>query len=300
MEYAGNLPALNKTLFDNSENLSAWRKANQALSFWMFFVHILKFVSMLNPAHKLFKTLFITFFLALMSACQTTPSSVSSAQVERVHNECVVLVHGLWRSAWAMRSIANDLDEYGYQTVSVSYPSTEMSIPEIAERFIPPAVDQCAQSGAHKIHIVSHSMGGVVARQYLQTNQLPDGSKVVMLSPPNQGSELSERFGDDAWYHYFVGPAGVSLSKKEGGIIPSLKAIDESVGIIAAYRSWSVWPSEWLPKPNDGTVSVESMKLPEMDDFILINSGHATMRFSSEIQAQIRSFIQTGRFDHSI
>lgn len=259
----------------------------------------------LSPV-QLVKITVITWLFGLLSGGQTTgvpagnESGSGFAQTESVLNECVVLVHGLWRSGWAMRSIATDLEEYGYHTVSNSYPSTEMSIPDIAEQFVPPAIEECRQKGSTRIHIVSHSMGGIVARQYLQTHKLPDGSKVVMLSPPNQGSELSEKFGEDAWYQYFVGPAGASLSKKRHGIISGLHALHESVGVIAAYRNWSLWPNDWLPQPNDGTVSVESMKLPEMDDFILINSGHATMRFNSEIHAQIRSFLKNGLFDHSI
>ena len=120
-----------------------------------------------------------------------------------------------------------------------------------------------------------------------------------MLSPPNQGSELSDKFGDASWYQQLVGPAGVSLSKKEDGIIPTLKAVEEPIGIIAAYRGWSIWPSTWLPEPNDGTVSVESMKLAEMDDFVLINSGHAMMRFNMDIHQQIRYFLAKGEFYHS-
>lgn len=142
-------------------------------------------------------------------------------------------------------------------------------------------------------------MGGIVVRQYLQNNHLPLGSKVVMLSPPNQGSELSEKFGDTSWYQHIVGPAGASLSKKEGGIISRLKPVKEPIGIIAAYRGWSVWPSAWLPEPNDGTVSVESMKLAEMNDFVLINDGHAMMRFNMDIQQQIRYFLAKGEFYHS-
>jgi len=210
-----------------------------------------------------------------------------------------VLVHGLWRSGWAMRSIANDLNDFAYQTVSISYPSTSMNIPEIAANYLPPAIEECEQGGAEQIHFVSHSMGGIVVRQYLQNNHLPLGSKVVMLSPPNQGSELSEKFGDASWYQHIVGPAGASLSKKEGGIISRLKAVKEPVGIIAAYRGWSVWPSAWLPEPNDGTVSVESMKLAEMNDFVLINDGHAMMRFNMDIHQQIRYFLAKGEFYHS-
>lgn len=243
-----------------------------------------------------FRYLFLLVSLALLSACNSVPAIPYSLSPAINNKQCVVLVHGLWRSGWAMRSIADDLNDYAYQTVSVSYPSMSMTIPEIADRYLPPAIDECKQGGAEQIHIVSHSMGGIVVRQYLQTNHLPSGSKVVMLSPPNQGSELSEKFGNEGWYQQIVGPAGASLTKKDNGIIASLKPVEEPVGIIAAYRSWSLWPSSWLPKPNDGTVSVESMKLAEMDDFILINSGHAMIRFDDDTQEQIRHFLSTGTF----
>jgi len=210
--------------------------------------------------------------------------------------ECVVLIHGLWRSGFAMRSIANDLEDHGYQTVSVDYPSTQEEIPELVQGYLLKSYEECAQTGAKKIHLVSHSMGGILIRQFLQSRTLPLGSRVVMLSPPNQGSELSEKFGDSWWYQWAVGPAGVSLSTKQQGIISKLKVIDEPVGIIAAYRDWSLWPQAWLPQPNDGTVSVESMKLAEMDDFILVNSGHALMRFNDEVQNQIRQFLALGEF----
>lgn len=210
--------------------------------------------------------------------------------------ECVVLVHGLWRSGFAMRSIASNLEDNGYQTVSVDYPSTQSKIPELVQGYLLTSYEECKQTGAKKIHLVSHSMGGILIRQFLQNHSLPKGSKVVMLSPPNQGSELSEKFGSSWWYQWVVGPAGVSLSNTQQGIISKLDAIDEPVGIIAAYRDWSVWPNSWLPQPNDGTVSVESMKLAEMDDFILVNSGHAMMRFSDLVQSQIRQFLAVGEF----
>tara|TARA_R110001592_G_scaffold59200_1_gene179609 strand:- start:60104 stop:60895 length:792 start_codon:yes stop_codon:yes gene_type:complete len=246
-----------------------------------------------------YRTIFLLVLLSVLTACNSIPAIPVALNPAISNKQCVVLVHGLWRSGWAMRSIANDLNDYAYQTVSISYPSTSISIPEIAESYLPPAIEECKQGGAELIHIVSHSMGGIVVRQYLQNNHLPLGGKVVMLSPPNQGSELSEKFGDAGWYQHIVGPAGVSLSKKEGGIISSLKAVKEPVGIIAAYRDWSLFPSTWLPEPNDGTVSVDSMKLAEMDDFVLINSGHATMRFNNDTHQQIRYFLSRGEFYHS-
>ena len=236
-----------------------------------------------------------------LNACATYPSFVASSDASVLESEkddqCVVLVHGLWRSGFAMRSIASDLQSSGYQTVSVDYPSTQKEIPELAQEFLSKGYTACQEAGARQIHFVSHSMGGILVRQYLQDHRLPEGSKVVMLSPPNQGSELSEKFGDSWWYQWMVGPAGVSLNR-EGGIVTELNEIEEPVGIIAAYRDWSLWPDSWLPQPNDGTVSVDSMKLAEMDDFVMVNSGHAMMRYNDDVQLQIRQFLAEGSFVH--
>lgn len=237
--------------------------------------------------------------IMLLSACANKPLDASKETIASNSDECVVLVHGLWRSGFAMRSIASDLEDYGFHTVRIDYPSTKMEIPQLAEEFVPDGVKLCQQTGAEKIHLVTHSMGGILARQYLQNHKLPQGSRVVMLSPPNQGSDLSKKFHDSSWYQWLVGPAGASLTQDDSGIINQLLEIDEPVGVIAAYRSWSLWPESWLSSPNDGTVSVKSMMLKEMDDLILVNSGHATMRYEEEIHHQIRHFIKTGAFDHN-
>lgn len=238
---------------------------------------------------------FITLITLVVASC-ATQFQVPNIAIAPDKKECVVLVHGLWRSGFAMRSIESDLADHGYTTVSIDYPSMDADIRTLTDTYLTDGVASCEQQNADVIHMVSHSMGGILIRQYLQDRALPPGSKVVMLSPPNQGSELSERFGDTWWYELIVGPAGSSLTKGEHGIIDTLKPVNAHIGIIAAFRGWSLWPQEWLPTPNDGTVSVESMKLPEMRDFILIEDGHAMMRYNDEIQAQIRYFLNQGVF----
>lgn len=209
--------------------------------------------------------------------------------------ECVILVHGLWRSGFAMRPLARPLEELGYRVEAPSYPSTNADITEAARDYLKPAVDACRPAGK-AVHLVSHSMGGIVVRAYLQEERLPVGSRVVMLSPPNQGSEIIRYFGDQDWFLSAAGPAASSLSQSARGIIPTLKPFPEPVGIVAAYRDWSLWPDAWLPAPNDGMVSVDSMRLEGMDDFVLVRAGHASMRYRDEVQAQIVNFLQYGRF----
>lgn len=244
---------------------------------------------------RLLKAIVSLILIFSLGACSQLPK-LTAAQKAPYQQQCVVLVHGLWRSGSAMRGIAQDLEHFGYQTVTVDYPSTSASIPELSQTYIAPAVAQCEAAQATHIHMVTHSMGGILVRQYLQTHRLPEGSRVVMMSPPNQGSKLSQYFADHGWYRALVGPAGSSLTKREDGIIPLLQPIPEPVGIVAAYRSWSLWPSAWLPSPNDGTVSLENMVLAEMDDFVLVEAGHAMMRYDDETRQRIREFLAAGKF----
>jgi len=237
----------------------------------------------------------LCFWLCFLVACSSLPV-VSKTVVAENSKECVVLIHGLWRSGAAMNVIVRDLEHFGYLVSVADYPSTKQTIPALSAEYIVPAVDVCMQKGAETVHMVSHSMGGILARQYLQTHELPPGGKVVMLSPPNQGSKLSEFFFGNWFYEAIVGPAGVSLTKQSEGIISSLLPVKAPVGIIAAYRGWSLWPQSWLPEPNDGTVSLASMILPEMSDFVVVNSGHAMMRYSDKTHSYIRQFIKHGRF----
>lgn len=231
-----------------------------------------------------------------MAACASLPKVAPEILAENAQ-QCVVLVHGLWRSGAAMDVIARDLSHHGYITEIVDYPSTSAGIPELAEQYLHQSVEDCRSRKVTQIHMVSHSMGGIIVRQYLQTHILPEGSKVVMMSPPNQGSELSTYFADSWWYEWLVGPAGASLRQDDEGIVSGLAPIQADVGVIAAYRSWSLWPESWLPSPNDGTVSLKSMVLDEMDDMAFVNAGHAMMRYNDETHRLIRSFLKHGQFE---
>ena len=112
----------------------------------------------------------------LLSACALQPK-VSQQQFDENQKLCVVLVHGLWRSGMAMTVIDRDLRANGYLTEVVDYPSTRHEIPELSERYLAPAVESCRERSTGAIHIVSHSLGGILVRDYLQHVRLPQGSR---------------------------------------------------------------------------------------------------------------------------
>ncbi len=125
--------------------------------------------------------------------------------------EYVILLHGMARTKSSMSKLEEHLAQNNYTVINSGYPSTSESVKKIADEYLAPMVAQCLGRGAEKIHIVTHSLGGIVTRQYLQEHCLPAGSRIVMISPPNKGSELADVFRQWFVYKWLNGPAGQEL-----------------------------------------------------------------------------------------
>ena len=100
---------------------------------------------------------------------------------------CVVLLHGMGRSSWSMGKAAKSLEEAGYRTVNFDYPSTKYSIDYLARTYIPRALAKCQSNSLEAVHFITHSLGGILLRQYLQLNELPQGKSRGNAQPAEQG-----------------------------------------------------------------------------------------------------------------
>jgi len=223
-------------------------------------------------------------------------NTVSNARV--VNTECVILLHGMGRSAFSMRSIDKYLRAQGYHTVNFGYPSTSYTIEQLATNYIPRFMDEC-KTKASKIHFVTHSLGGIIARYYLQSNSLPEGSRIVMLSPPNRGSEIADRLRDSAWYKWLAGPSGQQLTTDPGSVPNQLKPVNYEVGIITGRRTLEPWFSRLILGEDDGKVSVKSSRLTEMTDFLVVDRAHTFIMNSHFVQEQVVHFLKNGYFTQS-
>jgi pimeloyl-ACP methyl ester carboxylesterase len=228
-------------------------------------------------------------FAGLAIAIATLSASPASA------TECVVLVHGLGRSAASMAPLARSLASLGYAVVAPSYPSTrpiiEASAPVIGE-----AIAKCQASKASRIHFVTHSLGALVVSRYLQDHEIPEAGRIVMLAPPNNGSEIADHLKDRWWFRRATGPAGQELvtnASRAAADIPM------EIGVIAGTRNYEPWFARYFSGPNDGKVSVESTKLAGMTDFVTVHAGHTFMINSPEVAAQTAAFLAGGRFKQS-
>lgn len=200
------------------------------------------------------------------------------------------------RSARSMAPLARDLQRAGYRVSNVGYPTRRHDVQGLVEHYVRPAVAACGT--ARPVHVVTHSLGGILIRQYLQHNGLPPGSRIVMLAPPNQGSEVADHVRRWPPYRWLMGPVGQQLGTGPDGIVHRLRPIDVDVGVIAARRSLQPWFSRLLPGEDDGAVSVASTRLPEMRDFIVTDSTHSLMMFNAEVRRQVLQFLEKGHFLH--
>ena len=205
---------------------------------------------------------------------------------------CVILVHGLARSARSMNKMANALQRTRYNVVNLDYPSRHHPIEYLAENYFPPAIRQC---GNQKIHFVTHSMGGVLVRYYLSQHKLPKLGHVVMLSPPNQGSEVVDKLGELWAFEALNGPAGKQLTTKNG--LPNqLGAVDYPVGVITGDKSINLILSMLIPGTDDGKVSVERAKVEGMVDFLVVPHTHPLIMRSDHVIEQTLYFLRHKMF----
>ncbi len=212
---------------------------------------------------------------------------------------CVLLLHGLGRRAASMRPLADYLKARGYRIYNTAYPSTEASVEALTADYLEPAVARSWQDGCPVLHMVAHSLGALMIRQYLQTRTLPTGSRIVMLAPPNQGSEVADTLGSWLFYRWLFGPAGQQLGTAPDSLPNRLAPVDGSIGVITGNASWNLILSLMIPGPDDGKVSVERAKLDGMDDFIVLPVTHTFIMQDKEAMLQTAHFLDYGRFDRS-
>jgi len=206
--------------------------------------------------------------------------------------ECVILLHGLARSRSSLEKMEIALKKTGYSVVNVDYPSRHYAIEILSRQYVSQAVEQCHSTSANQIHFVTHSMGGILVRYYLAHNQLNILGRVVMLSPPNKGSEIVDKLADFPGFYAFNGPAGQQLETTETSLPNQLKPIDYPVGIITGNRSINLILSLLIPGDDDGKVSIENAKLAGMTDFLVVPHTHPMIMRSNLVIRQTMHFLQ--------
>ena len=218
-------------------------------------------------------------------------------QEELVQREYVVLLHGLHRSSLSMKKLEKGLQQAGYRTININYPSTNKTISELVD-FIHPKIEGIKMYDPKAIHFVGHSMGNLLIRGYINKYRPKRVGKVVMLAPPNQGSEIADHLQDKKFYQWIFGPSLQELGTDQQKISMLLGEINYPVGIIAGDRSINPLFSKYLEKPHDGTVSYKRTSLPEQTDQIILHVSHSLIMFNKQAIQQTIYFLKNNKFSH--
>ena len=205
--------------------------------------------------------------------------------------ECVVLLHGLSRTGQSLKTLEFALKKADYKVVNGRYPSTQKTIEQLAP-YVGKAAAKC---GGDRVNFVTHSMGGILVRAWLRDQRPANLGRVVMMAPPNNGSELVDANRKGILFE-IMGPAARELGTGPDSILRRLGPANFELGIIAGDRPGSPVMSSKLKGPNDGTVTVASTKLQGMRDHLTLHVGHTFMMNNPLVIAQILTFLKKGRF----
>ena len=209
----------------------------------------------------------------------------------------VVLLHGLGRSESAMLLLESHLLDAGFDVYNFGYPSNDQP-PGVLVDMVSAEIDSCCAGNDRTMHLVGHSLGGLLIRAYLVDRRPTNLGRVVLLGSPNKGSELADE--SDAISTVLLdlaGPAARALGTGEEDFAAGLPPPDFPVGVIAGTRDNPV-SNQWLPLPNDGMVSVESARLEGMTDFTEFNVTHWGLRNDGEVADQVVFFLNNEHFRH--
>ncbi len=209
--------------------------------------------------------------------------------------DTVVLVHGLGRTPASMAILGARLESAGYRVINFGYPSRSEPMEDLVQR-LDGEVQRCCSDRPEIVHFVTHSMGGVLVRSYLSDRAGEYEGRVVMLSPPNHGSEIVDAFADSPRLRALLGPSGAQLGTDSAGIANRLGPVRFRLGIITGDRSLNPVGSWLIPGPDDGKVSVKSARVEGASDFLVVPAGHTFIMNRADVAEEVVHFLRNGRF----
>ena len=206
-----------------------------------------------------------------------------------------MLLHGLARTHRSMLPVARALEARGYRTVTVSYRSRRHPIDQLAPMAVQSGLSRCPRRRESPLR---HPLAGRHSRPQvpLAEQPIPRLGRVVMLAPPNQGSEVVDAMRRVPGFWLLNGPAGLQLGTDPASVPRNLPRVDFELGVVAGTRSVNLILSRFLPKPDDGKVSVASTRVEGMTDHVTVAHSHPLIMRSMRVHELVASFLERGVF----
>jgi pimeloyl-ACP methyl ester carboxylesterase len=205
--------------------------------------------------------------------------------------EAVVLLHGLWmpRNVMALlgRRLAAALP--ARQIHLFGYPSMRADLSQNIETL----AGFIEGLGADTVHLVGHSLGGVLILNMLNRHVPAQPGRVVCLGSPLRGSATGSRLQNLRGARILVGD---SLEQALEQPLPDWQGQRE-VGVIAGSRGVGLGRLlRRMDEPNDGTVAVSETRLPGISDHLEMDVSHTGLVLSRDVATQTDFFLSHGHF----
>lgn len=228
------------------------------------------------------------------------PTRLSVQAEVRDRPECVVLLHGMARTPRCMKKMSRFLDEAGYDVFNIGYPSRLHPVDELTTMVFTAVQEQVSKGQYQKVHFIVHSLGSILVRTHLKANKMPNLGRVVMLSPPSQGSEVVDKLGGIFLFKWINGPAGLQLGTGPDSVPSQLGPVAFECGVLAGRKSINWVLSMLIEGENDGKVSVKRAKLEGMRDFRVLDVAHPFIMQNPETMRLALGFLREGRFPETV
>ena len=201
----------------------------------------------------------------------------------------VVLIHGLWYGAFSLRPLGGRLARCGWTVERFGYPTIRRSLDRNAD-----ALHEAI--GGRAVHLVGHSLGGLVALRMLERHGATTApGRLVLLGSPVRGSAVARRMAKWRGLDRLIGRAAGPLNEGVRHAPPGWQ-----VGVVAGTRGLGAGRLiQRLPRPHDGTVAEAETRLADETDRLLLPVSHTGLVLSPAVAGAIDRFLETGRFDPS-
>ncbi len=187
-----------------------------------------------------------------------------------------------------MKWLEDELSEAGFGTQSL----TLHSMSDSPETHVATLAETVVKVEADRIHLLGHSLGGVIILRYLQNATGERMGRALLLGTPAMGCQAARQLDSQPW-------GGVLGSSRDLWLAPFSQSVPGNfeVGAIAgdhAFGLGSLFTS--LDGPSDGVVTVEETRIAGLRDHIVLHVSHSMMLISAEVARQATLFLKTGRF----
>ena len=203
----------------------------------------------------------------------------------------MVYVHGLWMHGLEAALLLRRLKfERGYRCYVFHYGSVREPLTCVATALR----QMVARIEAQQVHLIGHSLGGLVILRFLQRHTMSQPGRVLLLGTPSAGSRVARRLGSVAIGRRMMGHAvGEELlvdrtrrweAERELGIIAG--TVPVGLGhLLLTFR-----------EDNDGTIAVSETELAGAKCRLCLSVTHSGMLLSARVAREAGSFLEHGRF----